>query len=275
MDRNELNIFISKAQEVLAALVVAVKENPATTVPVPAPTPVPFPAVPAPTPTPTLVRIERQPGIFYFPDPDSTRGDILEGQDTTKLPFVRWVDHGYNVLAWGPLNRRYKGSGWCHAFGSGRNAVFDGANGNMCIPPMPDYSPAGFPLRYTNDGSGGRDGFGNPKGKVIGTATIFHDGHSFSNDAEVLAYIAADDEYQARMARADKEQGNEFSPAPKAPARARANDGLYDSYGSIQQLVDDAKALAFGKAITVDDNGVYPGFEPIVAFKSVGGKITR
>ena len=57
--------------------------------------------------------------------------------------------------------------------------------------------------------------------------------------------------------------------------RVRAADGLYNGYDSIQQLVDDAKAVSYRFAIAVNGGGVYPGFDPIAQFTTVGGKVTR
>jgi len=269
--------------------------------------------LPVPPTTPDAVRVEHFPGVFYTQDRDPTRGDIMLGQDTTKLPIVRYVDQGCNVQAWGPINRKWKASGNWFIFGKGHSSIFDGANGHEAAPPQPDYTPAGFPISYTLD----------PTTKaVIGTGSVMHDGRAFNNDAEVLAYIAAQGtvtppaapfemadsygNYGRLQADAEKfsnvveldgvpvqVRGSKFGPAleyitnadglivkgrpaDRVPTETvvRAADGLFNSYPSIDALVNDAKTQGYRFAIMVDDTGVYPGFEPVARFRA-GAKVTR
>jgi len=286
-------------------------------------------APPVPTPAPTAAHVERFPGVFYTPDLDPTRGDIMDGQDLTKLPLFRFVDAGYNVTSFGPINRKWKtNSMYAPVFGKGRNAIWDGCNGRNCVPPQPEYSPAGWPIHYTVDDSGGRDGFGSPIGKVIGTGSLMYDDKAFNNDAEVAEYIAAKlvstppappgptphdlkasypgpngrgalvadcvgfayavmldaaqihtgfgpaDQY-ITQADGGVTRGRYVAPVNPQVTRRRGTDGLYDSYQSIQALVDDAKACNYQYAIVVDDLGVWPGFGPPVLYRAVANTVQR
>jgi len=204
---------------------------------------------PGPTPTPTPIRpqtkVEHFPGVFYMTDPDPTRGDIMMGQPVGGDPLIagairRYVDAGYNVSAFGPINRKWKApSGSAAMWGRGRNSIWDSSNGNSCIPPMPSYSPAGFPIHYTVDGSGPRNVFNDPTGKVIGTGTLLHDGKSFSNDAEVLAYIAV---------------GGQV--VPPAPEKTK----LLDHYGSLALFINALTGYAY--AVKLDGRDMHSGFGP-------------
>ena len=259
-------------------------------------------------------RIEIFPGVFAIPDPDPTRGSTLEGQDMTKWPRFMHVDQGCNVTAWGPINRKWKASGWWNVFGTGKNAILDGSNGHDAKPVQPDYTAAGFPITYTLD----------PNTKaVIGTGTVGHDGHGFSNDAEVLAYIAAQeaaaaatptptpvtalaDTYPNKTAllaacenftygvlldgasvhdgfgppdeyvtKGDGTVAKGHYTKPPETAPVRGADGLLDSYPNIGALVADAQAIKYAFAIRVDGLGIYPGFGPIVEYSTKGVTITR
>lgn len=142
-------------------------------------------------------RVEHFPGVFYTADPDPTRGDIMEGEapggdGNIMGAHMRYVDAGYNVNAFGPINRKWSTrSMYAPIFGRGRSGIWDGSNGHDAIPPQAGYSPAGWPIHYTLDGSGPRNAMGNPTGKVIGTGSLMYDDRAFSNDAEVAAYIKA------------------------------------------------------------------------------------
>jgi hypothetical protein len=182
---------------------------------------------------PVSVKVEHF-GLPYHTDPDPTRGDIADftppgGDGNITNAHLRYVDAGYNVNAFGPINRKWKTrSMYAHIFGTGRNGIWDGSNGHDAVPPQPNYSPAGWPIHYTLDGSAGRNWAGDPKGKVIGTGTLMYDDKAFSNDAEVAAYIAA----QAQM------EANKPAPAPSVPE-------MKSKYTSRAALLADAEAFAY------------------------------
>lgn len=194
------------------------------------------PATPAPTPAPSIepppvATFERFPGVLYRADADPTRGDIMQGQDERSFPILRYVDAGYNVQAWGPINRRWKTrSMYARVFGQGHQGIFDNCNGHKAMPPMPDYSAAGWPLRYPLDADG----------KAIGPGVLQHDDRQFATDADVATYLATPD-----------------GAAPPTPVAPFDMKDVYASYAEIK-----ADAEKYSNVVKVDGVAV-----PVAAAK--------